>query len=118
MNILHIIGYTFVIFIFFILLKNLLKMKEGMTSGSAGTASNFNDEIKAKLTIIQDELLIPKYRTDYEDILINMEEYINLIVLKKIVNLNPENSADVSSINELNLLKSTLNSSIKFIDSQ
>uniref|UniRef100_A0A6C0H5Z1 Uncharacterized protein n=1 Tax=viral metagenome TaxID=1070528 RepID=A0A6C0H5Z1_9ZZZZ len=117
MKIWKIIGYALILFIFFIFF-NKLKTKEGLTSGSAGSASNFNDEIKAKLTLLQDELLISKYRNDYEDILTNMETYVNLLILKKTVNLDATNSSDVSIITDLNSLKTSINSSMNFIDTQ
>jgi hypothetical protein len=118
MSIWQIIGYAILLFIVIHLFTGLMRMREGLTSGSAGTATTFNDEIKAKAVLLQDELLISKYRSDYEDILINMENYVNLLILKNVVNLNPETAADVQAINNLQNLITALNSSMKYIDTQ
>ena len=118
MKLWEIFGYALLLFFCFYLISNLRNIKEGLTSGVGGTASTFNDELKAKLVLLQDELLISKYRTDYEDILMNMETYLNLMILKKTVNLNPETSDDVITINNLYNLINSVGSSIKFIDSQ
>ena len=72
---------------------------------------------------MNDTLLITQYRSDYENIIINMSDYFNLLILQGFVNLNTSSSnasTNIDAINNINSLYSaiqTLNSTMKFIDS-
>ena len=50
----------------------------GSTSGEAGTSANYADTIKAQTVQVQDSLLISKYRKEYENIILNMEDYLHM----------------------------------------
>ena len=71
------------------------------TNGDAGNASNYAANIKSQVIKLQDSLLISKYRKDYENTIINMDEFINYSMLKIM----------------LNQAKSSLNNIMKFVDS-
>jgi len=72
-----------------------------------------------------DTLLIPKYRTDYEHCVVNLDDYINALMLQASLQINiatdlpldEKNLKIMESINTLNATKQSLNSIIKFIDS-
>jgi hypothetical protein len=98
---------------------------EGGTStknGEAGSAASYADSIKAQVVKIQDELLVPKYRKDYENTIIHMDDLIGTMMIKQIQNMTIGGSdpkALMSSLNNLNTLKSakeSLDVAMKYLD--
>jgi hypothetical protein len=93
-------------------------------NGVAGNAENYAASIKAKTVQLQDELLISKYRKDYESTIINMDDYINMLMLKQVLSMNSNNTnqkANIEMLNSLNILKNSkdaLNTTMKFLDTQ
>ena len=93
--------------------------------GIAGGAEQFSTTLKEKTTSLMDTLLIPKYRTDYEHCLVNLDDYINALMLQASLQINiatdlpldEKNLKIMESIKTLNATKQSLNSIIKFIDS-
>lgn len=91
-------------------------------NGESGNAANYNTKIKSIVTKMQDTFLINKYRKEYENIIINMDDLIDNLMLKTVLNMqldqqNPENSIKkLSILNSLNESKSALNNVMKFID--
>ena len=84
------IAFT-IIYIGISLLKMNKTVREGLTNkdsgsganGEAGNASNFAATVKAQTVLLQDSLLISKYRTDYENIIINIAstfEYLKFLI--------------------------------------
>jgi hypothetical protein len=145
---LKIVGIVVIISIFIFLAIKLLKVQvkvmEGLTNsdesgssasnsnnnpknGEAGSASQYASDIENKNTKLEDGLLIPKYRTDYEQIILNMDDYINILMLKTLLNINinddtiqgnkpNSNIALFESLNVLNNAKTSLNNVMKFVD--
>ena len=75
--------------------------------------------------VSEDHLFIEKYRSDYEDLIIHLEETTNLDMMRLIKehgnNIEQGKTVDeqmktIKKINELNQLKESLNSSMKYID--
>lgn len=129
--------------------KNLL---EGMTGNSSNTttttttstttggsveASNFLDNvagksadaIKAQNDKLTDVISINKYRTDYENLLIALDEYTKNMILSKIISAGSKIAAlprgsvinkgvidDITTANNLKTFIDTLNSTMTFID--
>jgi hypothetical protein len=102
---------------------------EGLTnadtpsSGEAGTASSYAASIKALVVKLQDELLIAKYRQDYESVIINLDDYIGMLMIKQVLNIKPSDDikSTVDAINNLNSLKTakeSLNTTMTFLDKQ
>lgn len=91
-------------------------------NGEAGSAASYADSIKAQLTKIQDELLVSKYRKDYENTIINMDDLVGTMMIKQIQNMTIGGSdpkALILSLNNLNTLKSakeSLNVAMKYLD--
>jgi hypothetical protein len=133
-DLLKVIGLVVVTaFIIFMIVKSLKLQKnvlEGLTnnsggssvSGIAGAAANYAAAIQAQSVQIQDALLISKYRSDYETVIINMDTYLNLLIMQGFLNLNTNSSTAsanldaINSINSLYSVKQALNGSMKFID--
>lgn len=95
-------------------------------SGIAGFANSYSAAIKAKTIKLQDELLVSKYLKDYEQVIINLDDYLGYLMIKQTLNLNTNintNITDVkdniSSLNTLNILKNardSLNDTMIFLD--
>jgi hypothetical protein len=93
------------------------------SSGEAGTSASYAAAIKANVVKIQDELLVAKYRKDYETAIINLDDYIGYLMIKQTLNmnLNGDIKANIEAINNLNILKGSkeaLNSTMAFLDKQ
>lgn len=94
------------------------------SNGIAGNSTNYAASIKAKTVQLQDELLISKYRKDYEAAIINMDDYINIMMLKQVLSMNSNNTnqkANIEMLNTLTILKNSkdaLNTTMKFLDTQ
>ena len=93
------------------------------SDGIGGNAANYADLIKAKSVQMQDALLITKYRTDYENTIINLEDYCSLMMLYQIlkINLNGDAKSTLSvfaGINALSNTKKALNEAMQYVDKQ
>ena len=92
------------------------------SNGEAGTAASYSAAIKAQVVKMQDELLISKYRQDYENTIINLDDLTSYMMLKQILNLKLDsNDSSIAAFQNLNILKNakdSLNSSMKFLDTQ
>jgi hypothetical protein len=93
------------------------------TSGESGTATTYSANIKAKVIKLQDELLITKYRKDYESAIINLDDYIGYLMIQQVLNmkLDGDMKSNIESINTLNILKNSkesLNATMSFLDKQ
>lgn len=110
-----------------------INIKEGMTTesgntlssaisnGIAGNAASFAAQIKAETIKMQDTLLISKYRKDYENVIINMDDLINNMMLNTVLNYNPSGDSNknieaIDKLNKLNSAKASLNAVMKFVD--
>lgn len=106
------------------------RRKEGLTnnnanavSGEAGTSASYASGIKAQMIKLQDELLISKYRKDYESVIINMDDYVGFLMLKQILNMKTgtdvqTNIDGFNNLNTLKMAKDALNSTMVFLDKQ
>ncbi len=93
----------------------------GATTGEAGTSSSYAAAVKAQVVKLQDELLISKYRKDYETAIINLDDYFSFMMLKQVLNMKTDGTANIEAVNALNALKGakdSLNATMKFLDSQ
>lgn len=128
----------FVIYYFIGCVKVQTSIIEGLTNSTlpkisttkissileAGNAANYAESIKSKFIQLQDELLISKYRKDYETAIINMDDYISMLMLKQVLSMNTSETnqkANIDVLNTLNILKNSkdaLNATMKFLDTQ
>ena len=90
-----------------------------VTNGITGNAASYAAAIKAQVSLLQDSLLISKYKNDYENVIINMNDLVNHLMLQTVLSIdhnNPINGLDVLvSLNETN---NALNNVMSFLDSQ
>jgi hypothetical protein len=92
-------------------------------NGIAGNAGQYSGDIKTQVIKMQDTMLIAKYRKDYENTIINLDDYVNYMMLKTILNLNTDSSGSqaqnlqmLDNLNTLNGAKVSLNAVMKFVD--
>ena len=93
------------------------------SSGEAGSAASYAAAVKAQVVKLQDELLISKYRKDYEAAIINLDDYFGFSMIRLALNLkmNDDNKANFEIIGKLNALKGArdaLNATMAFLDKQ
>ena len=87
------------------------------TSGVAGGAASYAANIKALAIKLQDTTLISKYRTDYENVVINMDDLVNNLMLQITLNIDQSKpEASLAKLAQLNQAKAALNNVMKFID--
>jgi hypothetical protein len=90
--------------------------------GTAGNAATYAATIKAQSIQLQDELLVSKYRKDYENAIINMDDYVSMLMLKQVLSMKAgdvDSKANIELLNNLNILKSSkdaLNTTMTYLD--
>jgi hypothetical protein len=100
--------------------EGLENMDDNNKENNAAASTSFVASLKAQIVKMQDELLVPKYRKEYEDAIINMDDYIGFLMLKEVLNTNLDTEGVVKSANNINALrgmKDSLNVTMKFLDS-
>jgi hypothetical protein len=93
------------------------------SSGESANAISYASSIKSRVIKLQDELLISKYKKDYEDVIINLDDYIGCLMIKLTLNMNLTGDLDsnIKAIEKLNILKNSkdsLNATMAFLDKQ
>jgi hypothetical protein len=129
-NLLFIISICFIAYLLF---RNL-DFKEGLTTNSkttmvnnlststsngiAGNAQNYAANIKSMTIKNQDMLLITKYRNDYENAILNLDDLINTIMLQTALSVDPTKPMDsIEKLAKLESSRTALNNVMKFVDS-
>jgi enoyl-[acyl-carrier-protein] reductase (NADH) len=129
MNLFLFIGICFVLYLLFRNFNFNFRNREGMTdasgnlvdasgNGIAGNASAYGAMIKAASIKSQDTFLISKYRSDYETVILNLDDLLNNLMLQSTLTLdinNPQKA--VEELSRMQLAKTALNSVMKFVDS-
>lgn len=132
MNLFLFIGICLVVYLFFrnFHYNNQYALIEGMTdasgnevtspgNGIAGNAASYGATIKAATIKLQDTFLITKYRSDYETVILNLDDFINNLMLKNALSFDKENpGTSLSKLVELQQAKLALNNVMKYVDSQ
>ena len=125
-NIFLFIGICLVFYIVFRIMDyNKNSKKEGMTSSSstggvAGNAANYAANIQAQSVQMQDAFLISKYSSDYENVIINMSDFVNNQMLQTLLSADLTNTQNITdTLNQITSLynsQAALNSIMKFLD--
>lgn len=123
--------FVVIVFVAYIALKSLTfqaRMIEGMKSKDEDVNTDKDkkpEAIKSHTDTILDGLLIDKYRSSYDDTIIELEENTSATILAGILKNAETISADPSSetsqkfivaINNLKSFKDTLNDAMKYLD--
>ena len=89
------------------------------SNGIAGNAAAYAASIKSTTINLQDNLLISKYRSDYETAILNLDDLINNLMLQASLNINQQNPTQtIQNLAQMQQAKVALNSVMKFVDSQ
>jgi hypothetical protein len=88
------------------------------TNGIAGNAASYAANIKNMATLSKDKLLISKYRSDYENTILSYDDYVNSLMLEKLLDGSTDQMKKLSDIATLSQAKTALNSIMKYVDSQ
>jgi hypothetical protein len=130
MNLFLFIGISFVVYILF---RNFnYGYKEGMTTtdasgnsvittqnGIATNAASYSATIKSSNMKINDELLISKYKSDYENVILNMDDMLNNLMLQTTLSVDTTNpQSSIKQLAEMNQAKAALNNVMKYLDKQ
>jgi hypothetical protein len=124
----------FIIYIVMKMFQLQTKVIEGLTNDDGTTSSSnaSSDEvatvesyaaaIKAQLIKLQDELLISKYKKKYEDVIVDLDDYIGYLMIKQVINMKlgdmVSNIQDIENLNILKNSKDSLNAAMVFLDKQ
>jgi hypothetical protein len=117
----------FIIYLIFNIFSVKQRTVEGLenasasTNGEAAMAANYAAAIKAQTVQIEDALLINKYRKDYENVIINMDDYLSTLMLKTMLDIDTtkDTKTIVESLTQMNTLsaaKKSLNETMIFVD--
>lgn len=88
------------------------------TNGIAGNAAGYAAQIKSEVIKLQDQFLISKYRKDYEDAILNLDDYLNAMMLQTALSIDQTNpQPSIANLAQMQQAKLALNSTMKFIDS-
>jgi hypothetical protein len=122
------IGICFVLYLLFRNFNFNFRNREGMTdasgntidasgNGIAGNASAYGAMIKAASIKSQDTFLISKYRSDYETVILNLDDLLNNMMLKTTltIDVNSPQKA-IEQLSQMQQAKTALNSVMKFVD--
>lgn len=89
-------------------------------SGEVGNAANYAAALKAKAVELQDQLLVSKYKGDYEKVIINLDEYLDGLMLEQTLNLKldggKEMLAGLTALNTMRTAKDNLNLVMDYVD--
>ena len=130
MNMFLFIGITLLVYLLFrnFNYNNQYSLIEGMTdasgnavtpigNGIAGNAASYGAQIKAATIKLQDTFLISKYRSDYETVILNLDDLVDNLMLKTVLSIDTSNPADgLKKLAEMNQAKLALNNVMKFVD--
>lgn len=94
---------------------------EGLENKDGGSIKNKLDMLSKEIDELNntanEELQLDKYKENYENIIIAYDEYIDKLILQKIMNSNiVKNDKDMKSINETIQLKINLNNVMDSLD--
>ena len=128
-GIINLLFFIVICFVVFFIFRNI-SFKEGLENattttsnstngnGAAGNAKNYSADIKSQAIKNQDVLLVTKYRADYENVVLNLDELIDTLMLQTALSVDLSNPLmNLNKLASLNSAKSALNNVMKYIDS-
>ena len=122
--------FIVICFVIYLIFRNFnySPLREGMTdasgntvsapaNGIAGNASSYSASIKSEVIKSQDTFLISKYRSDYESVILNLDDLINNLMLNTALTVNQSNpQQSIIQLGQMQQAKAALNSIMKFLD--
>ena len=89
--------------------------------GEGSGAETYLEHVKSEVVQLQDELLISKYKGEYTNILVQVDDYLNLAMLKQTLNLKFKSDGsipviDFKQLGSLYNAKKALNETMTYVD--
>ena len=121
------------VYFFYKILEINTSIMEGFANKKGKKSNNYKnyvketrDSMKKKTEQLRDTLLIGKYKHEYEDIVLELEDYLNLSMLEAVNILsstkkeqfNKDDIELIKNINQVNEFRKTLDDIMTFIDKQ
>jgi len=92
-------------------------IKATSKNGIAGNITSYLATIQAKVIQYQDQFLISKYRTDYENTILKLDDLVDALMLEAALGVDVNNPMPaLTKLNTLNGAKLALNSVVKYVD--
>tara|TARA_B110000967_G_scaffold86183_1_gene88734 strand:+ start:6657 stop:7076 length:420 start_codon:yes stop_codon:yes gene_type:complete len=126
------LGYVIIAVLIYLIFNIILKHNKegfGIRGGDKDYESqrlgNLVDEIKGSTERMKDQMNVKKYRKDWENIIIALEDGINTQILSSLPHMaqqlekssNDEELTEMAKkLNNMNTFRTTLNDSMKFLD--
>ena len=133
-NFYRIIGLAFIILTVIAVGVNVVrgqgKVIEGLTNNDSSIITDRDkipDAVKSNNDKLSDSLLINKYRTTYEDTIIDLDKTVSLGIIKMLINSaetlsKDPNSSDaieiIKSVNEMKKFRDSLNAAMTILDKE
>lgn len=133
-NLYRIVGLAFIILTVIAVGVNVVrgqgKVIEGLTNNDSSIITDRDkipDVIKNNNDKLSDSLLINKYRTTYEDTIIDLDKTVSLGIIKMLINSaetisKDPNSSDaikiIQSVNEMKKFRDSLNTAMTILDKE
>jgi hypothetical protein len=134
-----IVGIIIVIVFFIYLVVKSLKLQtsiiEGLTNpegdanvtdfsvnNSGSNVKTYTTKITSEFSKLKDSLNVDKYRIDYENLIVQLDDYLGALMTKEILNIDGNSITEegflkiINKLNELNMGRQSLNTTMKFID--
>jgi hypothetical protein len=98
--------------------KDSFLSSSSSSSGIAGQAESYTAEIQSQVIKLQDTMLLSKYRSDYENVVMALDDLVDNLMLKTALSMSSTNPQEsLTELVNLNNAKTALNHVMKFIDS-
>lgn len=103
-------------------IEGMTNNKDKVNTGHGTNSSKLIDQLKVEHNNIKDKLNIKQHRNNYENVIIDMNDYLDGLMLNELLSLN-HNSLDpnnilnaVENINKMSSGKQNLNKIMKYLD--
>lgn len=120
--------FIFIAIVFSVYVISLFgRRREGLTnntsilsanmSGVATSAKAYRDNITKTVVKMEDVMQTDKYKNDYENIILATDDLVNILMLQKVLNINPDDpAADLANLVSLNQTKDALSNVMSYVD--
>jgi hypothetical protein len=113
------------IIVYYISRLNLFKRKTFEPMTSATDKDKISSAVHGNSDRLSDALLITKYRSNYEDVILSLEKSIGLSIVNEVINnaeiiskdaISPDSIKAIANINQLVSFRESLNQTMNIID--
>ena len=121
---------TVVLMIHYFVGKAFKKTLEGLTNqegtmigtnGLLGNSDGYSSSLSHEITVLHDKVMIEKYKSNYENILIELDELMKLRMLEIALSINPNNIdssiQDIQLMNDLSKAVTSIDVVQSFVES-